>query len=107
MLLDGKKVYVGPFLRRQDRPDDGEVRYTNVYVKNLADSVTDEKLNEMFAEFGPVTSAIVMKVSQSVGFHSFQSMLDSVFASCKPACELSWPFVHKSALSPVQRHMMS
>ena len=62
MLLEGKKVYVGPFLKRQERPDDGEVRFTNVYVKNMAETVTDEKLNEMFSEFGEVTSAIVMKV---------------------------------------------
>lgn len=62
MLLEGKKVYVGPFQKRNERPEDGEVRFTNVYVKNLAESVSDEKLREMFAEFGEVTSAIVMKV---------------------------------------------
>ena len=64
MLLEGKKVYVGPFLKRQDRPDDGEVRFTNVYVKNMAESVTSEKLDEMFSEFGEVTSAVVMTVSK-------------------------------------------
>lgn len=63
MLLEGKKVYVGPFLKRSDRPADKDVRFTNVFVKNLADSVDDEKLREMFAAYGEVTSAIVMKVS--------------------------------------------
>ena len=62
MLLNDKKVYVGPFLKRDERPDDGEQRFTNVYVKNLAESVSDERLNEMFSEFGAVTSAVVMKV---------------------------------------------
>lgn len=62
MLLAGQKVYVGPFLKKSDRPMDRESHFTNVYVKNLPDSVNDEKLNEMFSEHGSVTSAIVMKV---------------------------------------------
>ena len=62
MLLAGQKVYVGPFLKKSDRPVDRESHFTNVYVKNLPDSITDEKLNEMFSEHGSVTSAVVMKV---------------------------------------------
>lgn len=62
MLLAGQKVYVGPFLKKSDRPVDKESHYTNVYVKNLPDSVDDKKLNEMFSEHGSVTSAVVMKV---------------------------------------------
>ena len=62
MLLAGQKVYVGPFLKKSDRPVDRESHFTNVYVKNLPDSVNDEKLNEMFSEHGSVTSAVVMKV---------------------------------------------
>ena len=63
MLLAGQKVYVGPFLKKSDRPVDRESQFTNVYVKNLPESVNDEKLNEMFSEHGSVTSAVVMKVS--------------------------------------------
>ncbi len=63
MLLAGQKVYVGPFLKKSDRPVDREAHFTNVYVKNLPDSVNDEKLNEMFSEHGSVTSAVVMKVT--------------------------------------------
>ena len=62
MLLAGQKVYVGPFLKKADRPMDREHHFTNVYVKNLPDSVDDDKLNEIFSEHGSVTSAIVMKV---------------------------------------------
>ena len=76
MLLEGKKVYVGPFQKRQERPEDGEVRFTNVYVKNVAESVSDEKLREMFAEFGEVTSAVIMKVRVSM----FRGGLTSVRA---------------------------
>jgi polyadenylate-binding protein len=35
MLLEGKKVYVGPFLRRSERSSDSETKFTNVFVKNL------------------------------------------------------------------------
>jgi hypothetical protein len=35
MLLEGKKVYVGPFLRRSERTTDSEAKFTNVFVKNL------------------------------------------------------------------------
>ena len=66
MSLAGKKVYVGPFQKKSERPADGEVRFTNVYVKNLPDSVDDDRLSEMFGEFGSVTSAVVMKVSRDM-----------------------------------------
>lgn len=54
MLLEGKKVFVGPFLKRTDRPADKEAHYTNIYVKNLAESVTEEQLDAMFGEYGKV-----------------------------------------------------
>ena len=57
MLLEGKKVFVGPFLKRTDRPADKEAHYTNIYVKNLAESVTEEQLENMFGEHGKVRCA--------------------------------------------------
>ena len=54
MLLEGKKVFVGPFLKRTDRPADKEAHYTNIYVKNLAESVTEEQLDKMFGDYGKV-----------------------------------------------------
>lgn len=39
------QVFVGPFKRREDRGTPGD-KFTNVYVKNLAESVTDEKLKQ-------------------------------------------------------------
>jgi RNA recognition motif. (a.k.a. RRM, RBD, or RNP domain) len=63
MLLEGKKVYVGPFVKRQDRPEGSEVRFTNVFVKNLADSVTEEVLEGLFSKYGTVTSVVIMKVT--------------------------------------------
>ena len=66
MLLEGVKVYVGPFIKRSEREPNKEANYTNVYVKNLQLEVDDDKLQEMFAEYGSVTSAVVMKVRESL-----------------------------------------
>lgn len=35
-------------------------KFTNVYVKNFGDGMTQEKLQAMFEAYGPVTSAKVM-----------------------------------------------
>lgn len=46
-----------------------------MYLKNLDDSIDDEKLKELFSEFGTITSAKVMfdtnGVSKGSGFVSF------------------------------------
>jgi polyadenylate-binding protein len=68
MLLEGKKVYVGPFLKSDDRPANHELRYTNVFVKNLQENIDDDELMGMFAEHGAVTSAVVMKVCAAGSF---------------------------------------
>ena len=49
----------------------------NLYVKNLDDSFTDEKLREVFGEFGKITSAKVMTdkngASKGFGFVCFDN----------------------------------
>jgi len=60
MLIEGRKVFVGPFLKWEARPDAGEAKYTNVFVKNLPDSVDQEGLERLAEEHGPVTSAVLM-----------------------------------------------
>ncbi len=41
--------------------------YTNVFVKNLPNELGDEELTKIAAEFGEVTSAVVMKVGRGHG----------------------------------------
>lgn len=76
MLLEGKKVYVGPFLRRQERPNESEARYTNIFVKNLDESVSEEEMQEMFGAHGKITSAVLMMdeegKSRGFGFINFE-----------------------------------
>lgn len=62
MLLEGVQVYVGPFLKRSDRPNDHTQKFTNVYVKNLADTVDEEMLRKLFDEHGAITSIVIMRV---------------------------------------------
>ncbi|OIW01421.1 hypothetical protein TanjilG_25717 [Lupinus angustifolius] len=78
MLLNDKKVYVGLFVRRQERaPSNGSPKFTNVYVKNLSEAYTDEDLKQLFGPYGTITSAVVMKdtneKSRCFGFVNFQS----------------------------------
>lgn len=49
-------MFVGPFLKRTERPVDKEQHYTNVFVKNLSENVSDEELEKMFNEHGKVCS---------------------------------------------------
>ncbi|ABO97291.1 predicted protein [Ostreococcus lucimarinus CCE9901] len=61
MELNDKQVYVGPFQRRAERSNTGEAKFNNVYVKNLSENLSDEKLREKFAEHGAVTSCVIMR----------------------------------------------
>ena len=78
MLMNDKQVYVGFFVRRQERNRaNGSPKFTNIYVKNLSESCTDEELKKIFSPHGTITSAVVMKdsngKSRCFGFVNFQS----------------------------------
>ncbi|KAJ0685854.1 hypothetical protein HanLR1_Chr11g0407761 [Helianthus annuus] len=85
MLLNDKQVYVGPFLRKQERElAVDKSKFTNIYVKNMSESTTDEDLNKIFSEYGTVTSAVVMKDadgnSKCFGFVNFENAEDAAKA---------------------------
>jgi polyadenylate-binding protein len=81
MLLQGKKVFVGPFLsreRRQRELGESARHFNNCYVKNFADDVqTDEDLKALFDEYGVIKSAKLMVdengKSRGFGFVSFET----------------------------------
>lgn len=58
----------------------------NLYVKNIADSVSDDKFREAFAKFGTITSARIMredneaKTSKGFGFVCFSSVEEATKA---------------------------
>ncbi|XP_042433153.1 polyadenylate-binding protein 2-like isoform X1 [Zingiber officinale] len=85
MLMNDKKVFVGPFVRKQERESAAtNVKFNNVFIKNLSDSVTDDALQEVFGEFGKITSCIVMREgdgkSKCFGFVNFENPDDAAKA---------------------------
>ncbi|KAI3785466.1 hypothetical protein L1987_44584 [Smallanthus sonchifolius] len=58
MLMNDKQVYVGPFLRKQERDSSSSSKFNNVYVKNFSESTTDEDLKKTFGEYGAITSVV-------------------------------------------------
>jgi len=78
MLLNDRKVFVGRFKNRGDRVREiGErsKQYTNVFIKNLPEDMTEAELNELTAPFGQTLSAKLMTdesgKSKCFGFASF------------------------------------
>ena len=72
----GQKLYVGRAQKKHEREEELRKQYEaqrlekqskyqgiNLYIKNLGDEVDDEKLREMFAPFGTITSAKIMRDS--------------------------------------------
>jgi len=63
MLLFDKKVFVGRFVPRKEREKElGEKakRFTNVYVKNFGEEMSEEKIHELFGKYGKITSFKIM-----------------------------------------------
>ncbi|KAI3762968.1 hypothetical protein L1987_53413 [Smallanthus sonchifolius] len=85
MLINDKQVYVGHFLRKQERDSSlSSAKFNNVYVKNLSESTTDEDLKNIFGEYGTITSAVVMRdgdgKSRCFGFVNFENVDDAANA---------------------------
>ncbi|KAA8632985.1 hypothetical protein SMACR_03445 [Sordaria macrospora] len=72
----GQDLYVGRAQKKHEREEELRRSYeaarlekankyqgVNLYIKNLGDDVDDEKLRAMFSEYGPITSAKVMRDS--------------------------------------------
>ncbi|KAK3423264.1 hypothetical protein EUGRSUZ_F00193 [Eucalyptus grandis] len=88
--IDEKEWYVGRAQKKSERELELKARFeqsmketvdkfqgVNLYVKNLNDSIDDEKLKELFSEFGTITSCKVMRdpngISRGSGFVAFSS----------------------------------
>jgi len=76
-IIEEKRVSVAHFLPLNERQTHGQPKYTNVFVKNLESHVTKEKLEEAFAKYGKITSAVVMLkedgTSRGFGFVNFET----------------------------------
>ncbi|MBA0812269.1 hypothetical protein Gohar_026251 [Gossypium harknessii] len=81
-MLEGRKLYVAKFVRKSERTTTSEEeKFTNLYVKNLFDDMTEDLLKEMFSRYGKVCSVVIMKdgngMSRGFGFVNFQSPDDA------------------------------
>ncbi|CAL9050608.1 unnamed protein product [Musa banksii] len=85
MLVNDKPVFVGPFLRKQERENSlDKTKFSNVFVKNLSESTTREDLEKIFGKYGKITSAVVMRKedgkSKCFGFVNFENPDDAARA---------------------------
>ncbi|XP_078171366.1 polyadenylate-binding protein 2-like isoform X2 [Carex rostrata] len=86
--LDGKRIFVGPFVAKEDREStsnpSGSNKFNNVFVKNLSEPTTENDLIDIFGKFGKITSAIVMREgdgkSKCFGFVNFENPDDAATA---------------------------
>ena len=106
MLLNDKKVYVGHHVskkvstsplfceiqvvyavfdqERMAKIDEQKKQFTNIYIKNLDTEISEEEFREMFANFGPITSAVLQidaeGKSKGFGFVNYESYVDAAKA---------------------------
>ena len=88
--FDDKEWYVGKAQKKSERENELKQRFeqsmkeaadkyqgANLYVKNLDDTIADDKLQELFSPFGTITSCKVMRdpsgVSRGSGFVAFST----------------------------------
>ena len=87
MLLNEKKVFVGHHIPKKDRMskfEEMKANFTNVYVKNIPDEVTDDQFRELFEKYGEITSASLAHdqegKSRGFGFVNFARHEDAAKA---------------------------
>ncbi|KAH6797642.1 binding protein 7 [Perilla frutescens var. hirtella] len=78
----GKQMYVGKFVKKSERALPGhEVKYTNLYVKNLDTGISEEVLKEKFSQYGEIASLVISKdengASRGFGFVNFDKAEDA------------------------------
>ncbi|XP_008850684.1 polyadenylate-binding protein 5 isoform X2 [Nannospalax galili] len=79
--LNNRQVYVGRFKFPEERAAEVRTRdratFTNVFVKNFGDDMDDEKLKELFSEYGPTESVKVIRdasgKSKGFGFVRYET----------------------------------
>ena len=85
MLLNDKQVFVGPFVRKQERENTAsKTKFFNVFVKNLSESTTEDDLKNVFGNYGNITSCVIMREgdgkSKCFGFVNFEDADDAAEA---------------------------
>jgi len=62
IIIEKKKIFVGPFIKKEDRGEVAKPKFTNIYVKNLElDKCNKESIMDIFGVFGEITSIFIPK----------------------------------------------
>ncbi|GAB2227021.1 hypothetical protein Drorol1_Dr00008820 [Drosera rotundifolia] len=83
--VGGKQIYVGKFLRKSDRiASNPDLKYTNLYMKNLDLDISEEILKEKFSQFGKIVSLVIAKdengASKGFAFVNYENSDDAMKA---------------------------
>eukprot|EP00252_Welwitschia_mirabilis_P008073 TRINITY_DN19780_c0_g1_i3.p1 TRINITY_DN19780_c0_g1~~TRINITY_DN19780_c0_g1_i3.p1 ORF type:complete len:534 (-),score=139.16 TRINITY_DN19780_c0_g1_i3:1283-2812(-) len=83
--LEGKEIFVGNFVRKTERTAAAlERNFTNLYIKNLDDGISEEDLMNTFSEVGKIFNVAIMRdqngTSRGFGFINFENHEDAVTA---------------------------
>ncbi len=80
--------FVGIFIPRKDRLKDmgQNIRFTNLYIKNFPEEMNNDGLAALFADYGKILSAVVIKdnmngKSKGYGFVSFDEHMSAATVS--------------------------
>ncbi|KAK3147642.1 hypothetical protein QOZ80_3BG0285010 [Eleusine coracana subsp. coracana] len=72
-----RQLHVASFIKKSERSANNDDSYTNLYMKNLDDDMTEELIKLKFSQFGSIVSVKIMRrddgSSMGFGFVSFQS----------------------------------
>jgi polyadenylate-binding protein len=79
MLLMSKQVFVGKFIPKKERIKSKENQdFTNVFVKNLPEDTELQALNDLFKDFGTITSSAINTHDKlKFGFVAFANPADA------------------------------
>ncbi len=91
---------MGPFVSRKERLSSRNIKdFTNVYIKNLSESISEEDLHKYFGKYGPLKSGIIMRdeqgKSKGFAFINFDNA-DAATKVCTDKCMV--PHLYPSAL---------
>ncbi|KAM2242422.1 hypothetical protein ACFX1S_009380 [Malus domestica] len=80
--VKNKQLYVAKFVRKSDRVlPNPDIKYTNLYMKNLDPTLKEELVEEKFSEFGKIVSFAIAKDdhgnSRGFGFVNFENPDDA------------------------------
>jgi len=76
-VIAGQKVEVSAFKSKKERGGLNKNKFTNIYVKNLPETASKEKVEELFSKFGKITSSMVAfekeNKSRAFGFINYST----------------------------------